>query len=145
MIEALFGDSMQQGGTIRQVNLRDLYKVGDAFTLAMLAVNLRLPALLATQATMAGSGLTREVRPQCPSRCKKRQIGRNRRTKRPRIPILSPFPFRNSRHHDEPDSETRQFQRKARANSSTQLYQRSCIRSPTPERRSRSYALARAQ
>jgi transposase len=57
MIETLFGDGKQHGGTIRQVKLRGRRKVSDVFTLAMLAVNLRrLPALLATQATMAGSG-----------------------------------------------------------------------------------------
>lgn len=57
MIETLFGDSKQHGGTIRQVELRGREKVSDVFTLAMLAVNLRrLPSLLATQAAMAGSG-----------------------------------------------------------------------------------------
>jgi hypothetical protein len=57
MIETLFGDGKQHGGTIRQVKLRSRRKVSDVFTLAMLAVNLRhLPALLAMQATMAGSG-----------------------------------------------------------------------------------------
>jgi transposase len=57
MIETLFGDGKQHGGTIRQVKLRGRPKVSDVFTLAMLAVNLRrLPALLAAQATMAGSG-----------------------------------------------------------------------------------------
>ena len=56
MIETLFGDSKQHGGTIRQVKLRGLSKVSDVFTLAMLAVNLRrLPGLLAMQAAMAGS------------------------------------------------------------------------------------------
>ena len=57
MIETLFGDSKQHGGTIRQVKLRGRAKVSDVFTLAMLAVNLRrLPGLLATRAVMAGSG-----------------------------------------------------------------------------------------
>ena len=57
MIETLFGDGKQHGGTIRQVKLRGRRKVSDVFTLAMLAVNLRrLPALFATQAAMAGSG-----------------------------------------------------------------------------------------
>src|SRR5438876_5190688 len=57
MIETLFGDSKQHGGTIRQVKLRGRAKVSDVFTLAMLAVNLRrLRGLLATQAVMAGSG-----------------------------------------------------------------------------------------
>jgi transposase len=57
MIETLFGDGKQHGGTIRQVKLRGRRKVSDVFTLAMLAVNLRrLPGLLAAQATMAGSG-----------------------------------------------------------------------------------------
>ena len=57
MIETLFGDGKQHGGTIRQVKLRGREKVSDVFTLAMLAVNLRrLPGLLAIQAIMAGSG-----------------------------------------------------------------------------------------
>src|SRR5438094_554536 len=57
MIETLFGDGKQHGGTIRQVKLRGRLKVSDVFTLAMLAVNLRrLPGLLAAQATMVGSG-----------------------------------------------------------------------------------------
>ena len=57
MIETLFGDGKQHGGTIRQVKLRGLPKVRDVFTLAMLAVNLRrLPGLLAARASMAGSG-----------------------------------------------------------------------------------------
>jgi len=56
MIETLFGDSKQHGGTVRQVKLRGRDKVSDVFTLAMLAVNLRrVPSLLA-QAAMAGSG-----------------------------------------------------------------------------------------
>jgi len=63
MIETLFGDGKQHGGTIRQVKLRGLKKVGDVFTLAMLALNLRrLPKLFAAQAANAGSGLTGEVR-----------------------------------------------------------------------------------
>lgn len=57
LIETLFGDGKQHGLTIRQVKLRGLPKVRDVFTLAMLAVNLRrLPALMAAQAAMAGSG-----------------------------------------------------------------------------------------
>jgi transposase len=57
MIETLFGDGKQHGGTIRQVKLRGRAKVSDVFTLAMLAVNLRrLPGLLSAQMTMAGSG-----------------------------------------------------------------------------------------
>ena len=57
MIETLFGDGKQHGGTIRQVKLRGQGKVSDVFTLAMLAVNLRrLPGLLAAQPAMAGSG-----------------------------------------------------------------------------------------
>jgi transposase len=58
MIETLFGDGKQHGGTIRQVKLRGLPKVRDVFTLAMLAVNLRrLPGLLAAAPTaMVGSG-----------------------------------------------------------------------------------------
>ncbi|MBA2707665.1 MAG: IS5 family transposase [Gemmatimonadaceae bacterium] len=57
MIETLFGDGKQHGGTIRQVKLRGRLKVNDVFTLAMLTVNLRrLPALFAARATMAGSG-----------------------------------------------------------------------------------------
>lgn len=56
MIETLFGDGKQHGGTIRQVKLRGRRKVSDVFTLAMLAVNLRrMPSLLAAPATM-GSG-----------------------------------------------------------------------------------------
>jgi len=47
-IETLFGDCKQHGGTMRQVKLRGLNKVHDAFTIALLAVNLRrLPKLLA--------------------------------------------------------------------------------------------------
>jgi transposase len=57
MIETLFGDGKQHGGTIRQVKLRGLPKVRDTFTLSMLAVNLRrLPRLFAVQPLMAGSG-----------------------------------------------------------------------------------------
>ncbi len=57
MIETLFGDGKQHGGTIRQVKLRGRHKVSDVFTLAMLAANLRrLPALFAAQAAMSGSG-----------------------------------------------------------------------------------------
>lgn len=57
MIETLFGDGKRHGGTIRQVKLRGLKKVGDVFTQAMLAVNLRrLPKLFAGQAATAGSG-----------------------------------------------------------------------------------------
>jgi transposase len=58
MIETLFGDGKQHGGTIRQVKLRGQRQVSDVFTLAMLAVNLRrLPALFSAQAAaMAGSG-----------------------------------------------------------------------------------------
>lgn len=57
MVETLFGDSKQHGGTLRQVKLRGLQKVGDVFTLAMLAVNLRrLPRLFAAKAAPAGSG-----------------------------------------------------------------------------------------
>ena len=56
MIETLFGDGKQHGGTIRQVKLRGRCKVNDVFTLAMLAVNLRrLPGLLAAQPAMGGS------------------------------------------------------------------------------------------
>jgi transposase len=57
MIETLFGDGKQHGGTIRQVKLRGLPKVRDTFTLSMLAVNLRrLPRLFAGQPIMAGTG-----------------------------------------------------------------------------------------
>jgi transposase len=57
MIETLFGDGKQHGGTIRQVKLRGRCKVSDVFTLAMLAVNLRrLPALFAARAAMPASG-----------------------------------------------------------------------------------------
>lgn len=56
-IETLFGDGKQHGTTIRQVKLRGLAKVGDVFTIAMLAVNLRrLPKLLAARAALAGCG-----------------------------------------------------------------------------------------
>jgi hypothetical protein len=48
VIETLFGDGKQHGGTIRQVKLRGLNKVKDLFTISMLAANLRrLPRLLA--------------------------------------------------------------------------------------------------
>lgn len=54
VIETLFGDGKQHGGTIRQVKLRGRDKVSDVFTLAMLTVNLRrLPKLMAAQALMA--------------------------------------------------------------------------------------------
>jgi len=57
MIETLFGDGKQHGGTIRQVKQRGLPRVSNVFTLAMLATNLRrLPGLIAAQAVMAGSG-----------------------------------------------------------------------------------------
>ena len=57
LIETLFGDGKQHGATIRQVKLRGQAKVGDVFTLSMLAVNLRrLPKLFVAQANMAGSG-----------------------------------------------------------------------------------------
>jgi len=49
VIETLFGDGKQHGGTIRQVKLRGLNKVKDVFAIAMLAANLRqLPRLMAT-------------------------------------------------------------------------------------------------
>lgn len=51
VIETLFGDGKQHGGTIRQVKLRGRDKVNDVFTLAMLTVNLRrLPRLFAAAA-----------------------------------------------------------------------------------------------
>ncbi|MFN7571115.1 MAG: IS5/IS1182 family transposase, partial [Betaproteobacteria bacterium] len=51
LIETLFGDGKQHGGTIRQVKLRGLDKVQQAFTVALLATNLRrLPRLLAAAA-----------------------------------------------------------------------------------------------
>ena len=57
VIETLFGDGKQHGATIRQVKLRGRDKVGDVFTIAMLAVNLRrLPKLFAMQAATAGVG-----------------------------------------------------------------------------------------
>ena len=57
MIETLFGDGKQHGGTIRQVKLRGKDKVRDVFTLAMLTVNLRrLPALFAMRAGIAATG-----------------------------------------------------------------------------------------
>ena len=47
VIETLFGDGKQHGGTIRQVKLRGLNKVKDVFAIAMLAANLRrLPRLM---------------------------------------------------------------------------------------------------
>jgi len=56
MIETLFGDGKQHGGTIRQVKLRVRFKVSAVFTLAMLAVNLRpLRGLLVAQATWPGA------------------------------------------------------------------------------------------
>jgi len=57
MIETLFGDGKQHGGTIRQVKLRGRAKVSDVFTVAMLAVNLRrLPSLLAARWASAATG-----------------------------------------------------------------------------------------
>lgn len=57
LIETLFGDGKQHGGTIRQVKLRRIPKVTNVFTLAMLTVNLRrLPKLFAIQAELAGAG-----------------------------------------------------------------------------------------
>jgi transposase len=57
MIETLFGDGKQHGGTIRQVKLRGQPKVSDTFTLSMLVGNLRrLPKLFAAQPIMAWSG-----------------------------------------------------------------------------------------
>jgi transposase len=57
MIETLFGDGKQHGGTIRQVKLRGQAKVSDVFMLSMLVVNLRrLPKLFAAQPLMVGSG-----------------------------------------------------------------------------------------
>jgi transposase len=54
LIETLFGDGKQHGGTIRQVKLRGLDKVQQAFTVALLATNLRrLPRLLAAAAAPA--------------------------------------------------------------------------------------------
>lgn len=51
-IETLFGDGKQHGGTMRQTKLRGLRKVQDAFTLALLVVNLRrLPKLMAAAAS----------------------------------------------------------------------------------------------
>ncbi len=51
VIETLFGDGKQHGGTIRQVKLRGCDRVSDVFTLAMLAINLRrLPRLFAAAA-----------------------------------------------------------------------------------------------
>lgn len=57
MIETVFGDAKQHGGTIRQAKLRGLAKVREAFALSMLVVNLRrLPRLFAAQAQMIGIG-----------------------------------------------------------------------------------------
>jgi transposase len=58
LIETLFGDGKQHGGTIRQVKLRGLDKVAaDVFTLAMMTTNLRrLPALFAVRSGLAGGG-----------------------------------------------------------------------------------------
>jgi transposase len=57
LIETLFGDGKQHGGTIRQVKLRGIGKVTDVFTLAMLTANLRrLPGLFAVRAGLAGVG-----------------------------------------------------------------------------------------
>lgn len=57
VIETLFGDGKQHGGTIRQVKQRGRDKVSDVFTLAMLTVNLRrLPKLFVAQAAYAGAG-----------------------------------------------------------------------------------------
>jgi hypothetical protein len=57
LIETLFGDSKQHGGTIRQVKLRGIDKVTDVFTLAMLTSNLRrMPALFAVRSGLAGVG-----------------------------------------------------------------------------------------
>jgi transposase len=57
MIETVFGDAKQHGGTMRQVKLRGLAKISDAFALSMLVVNLRrLPRLFAAQAQMTGIG-----------------------------------------------------------------------------------------
>lgn len=57
LIETLFGDGKQHGGTIRQVKLRGIDKVTDVFTLAMLTANLRrMPALFAVRSGLAGVG-----------------------------------------------------------------------------------------
>lgn len=57
LIETLFGDCKQHGGTIRQVKLRGIDKVSDVFTLAMLTANLRrMPALFAPRSGLAGVG-----------------------------------------------------------------------------------------
>ena len=57
LIETLFGDGKQHGGTIRQVKLRGIDKVTDVFTLAMLTANLRrMPALFAVRSGLAGAG-----------------------------------------------------------------------------------------
>jgi transposase len=57
LIETLFGDGKQHGGTIRQVKLRGIDKVTDVFTIAMLTANLRrMPALFAMRSGLAGVG-----------------------------------------------------------------------------------------
>lgn len=57
MIETLFGDGKQHGGTIRQVKLRGKDKISDVFTLAMLTANLRrITALFAAHSGLAGVG-----------------------------------------------------------------------------------------
>jgi transposase len=57
LIETLFGDGKQHGGTIRQVKLRGIDKVSDVFTLSMLTANLRrMPALFAAHSGLAGVG-----------------------------------------------------------------------------------------
>jgi hypothetical protein len=50
MIETLFADGKQHGGTIRQVKLRNRREVGDVFTLVDLR---RLPTLFAAQVAIA--------------------------------------------------------------------------------------------
>jgi hypothetical protein len=51
LIETLFGDGKQHGGTIRPVKLGGRDKVQQAFTVALLATHLRrLPRLLAVAA-----------------------------------------------------------------------------------------------
>lgn len=57
LIETLFGDGKQHGGTIRQVKLRGKDKVSDVFTLALLTANLRrMPALFAARPGLVGVG-----------------------------------------------------------------------------------------
>jgi hypothetical protein len=57
LIETLFGDGKQHGGTIRQVKLRGKDKVSDVFALAMMTANLRrMPALFAMRSGLAGIG-----------------------------------------------------------------------------------------